>query len=81
MRTISAILLAIFSAGVIAHHDEPTRVLTTQLEERLRVIELITVTAEKDAPDTTPESQAVEALLNELAEFEEVQSEDATNEE
>jgi hypothetical protein len=84
MRTINALLLALLSTGVLAHHDEPTRVISTQIEERLRVIELINVTAEKEVLDTTPESQAVAALLNDLSdldsELEKIQSEDATGE-
>jgi hypothetical protein len=64
--SIVASLFACFTASAFAHHEEPVQVASLQVKERLQSIEQINVTAEKEARDVTPESQAVADILAEL---------------
>ena len=68
MKTICTLVLALFTAGAFA--DEPVRVASLQVKERLQSIEQINVTAEKEQLNIKPESDAVAALLDELDELE-----------
>ena len=65
MRKLMCVVLALFAGAAFANNDETVQGQSLSVKERLQVMELINITAEKEQVNVEPLDAELQAILDE----------------